>query len=291
MNVALNKQKTPWSLLGLVILVAVIAGVIVWQLNQHKPSTEQAVAPPPKAEPIVVEESPQIESPPNNLSIAKEPALAQTTAEMAEVIEEPEVEPSPPTDQVNLDTSDASVEAYLAQSATAQLGQLLVPEHKIRKLVRAVNALEEGKLVAQYRPTLPPATPFKAERLDSERWQLSEANFTRYEPYIAALEQAGAEQMLALYQHYSPLLEQAYQELGVDKGSFEQVAKGALKQIINAPEIDGSVALASTSVVYRYQDKALEQLPELHKLLIRIGPDNRERVQNLARELLQEMEQ
>lgn len=231
--------------------------------------------------------SPPQQAQPAPIGVAQAPVIAQTTAEVAEVIEEPERND---TTGLNLDNSDAEVEAFLAQSSAAQLGQWLVPEHKIRKLVRAINALEEGKLVAQYRPIVAPNSPFKAER-EGQQWRLSEANFARYEPYITALEQAGPEQLVTLYRHYKPLLEQAYQELGVDKGSFEEVTRDALKQVINAPSLNDEPALSSTSVVYHYQDKKLEQLPELHKLMIRMGPENRARVQALAQDLLQQLEQ
>lgn len=288
MNAASNKQTMPWFLLCVVIVVAATAGVIVWQLNQHKPLPDHITTPEVSVQ-TPSDEEPR-ETAPDIIGAPQEPVIAQETTQVAEVSEEPQLPSTAPAGDLNLDTSDAAVDSYLAQSPAAQLGQWLVPEHKIRKFVRAVNALEEGKLVSQYRPTLPPETPFKAEP-HGEQWRLSEANFTRYEPYISALEQAGPEQLMALYQHYSPLLEQAYQELGVDKGSFEEVTRGALKQIINTPNVEGPVTLSTKSVVFHYQDQELEQLPELHKLLIRMGPENRKRVQELAKKLLQQMEQ
>lgn len=283
-----DKQSTPWFLFCVVILVAIAAGVLVWQLNQHKPQSkpEQLASPATPAE--VSATASELE--PDVMAIAEEPAAAQSTTEVAEIIEEPELATVTADGSATLDKSDTQVAEYLAQSPAAALGEWLSPEHTIRKLVRAVNALEEGKLVSQHRPTVPIATAFKAQP-KGDQWQLSEANFERYEPYIEALEQAGPKQLVSVYRYYSPLLEQAYQELGVDKGSFDQVTRGALKQIINAPQVDDNVTLSSTSVVFHYQDKELEQLPDLHKLLIRMGPENRERVQNLAQQLLQQLEQ
>lgn len=290
MKITSDKQTMPWFLLCVVVLVAVAAGVIIWQLNEKKPrSIDEPIAlPTAPAEVEVSAANGQAEA--KVTGIAREPVIAQTTAEIAEVVEETEQATATTRGTARLDKSDAEVDAYLAQSPAAALGQWLVPEHKIRKLVRAINALEEGKLVSQHRPTVAPKSAFKAQP-EGEQWRLSETNFARYEPYIQALEQAGPDQLVALYRHYSPLLEQAYQELGVDKGSFEKVTRGALKQIINAPEIDDNVALASTSVVFHYKDKELEQLPDLHKLLIRMGPENRRRVQALSQQLLRQLEQ
>lgn len=283
-----KKQSSPWFLAGVVLLVAIVAGLLVWttRSDDHEPAKKDITKAQVTPDSATAQTTNMLAVDP--LDTAQSPASAQTTAEVAEVVEE-ELQPTSSA-SLTLDNSDAEVEAFLAQSSAAQLGKWLVPEHKIRKLVRAINALEEGKLVSQYRPTIAPDTPFKAERKD-EQWHLSEANFARYQPYISALEQAGPEQLLALYRHYQPLLEQAYQELGVDKGSFEQVTRGALKQIINAPTVDDEPTLASTSVVFHYQDKQLEQLPELHKLMIRIGPENRERLQTLAQALLHQLEQ
>lgn len=289
MNVS-TKQSMPWFLLGLVIVAAIAAGVIIWQLNQHKPQPQSdRVASP--AVPIEAEvPQPGLEQEPEAdvLDIAENPATAQESAEVAEVSEQSTSTTTVGT--ASLDKSDAQVKAYLARSPAAELGQWLTPEHTIRKFVRAINAVEEGQLVSQHRPTVAPATPFQAQR-DGEHWRLSEENFERYEPYIDALEQAGPQQLMTIYQYYAPLLEQAYQELGVDKGSFEQVTRNALQQVINAPQMGGDVKLSSTSVVFKYQDKELEQLPELHKLLIRIGPENRERVQTLAQKMLEQLEQ
>lgn len=285
-----NKQSIPWFLVCVVVLVAITAGLLVWQLNQHKPKTSGSEIALP-AEPV---EAPPNETTSNqfpevdSVHASESPVTAQPTTEVADVIEEAPLTSSSPS---NLDSSDGEVEQYLTDNDAASLNQWLVPEHKIRKLVRAINALDDGKLVSQYRPTEAPKTPFKAEATGDEQWQLSKSNFARYSPYISALEQVGTDNLVALYQHYSPLLEQAYEELGVDKGSFDNVSRGALQQIINAPEINQPIILTRPSVVYHYQDKQLEQLPELQKLLIRMGPENRARVKALAKDLLQSLEQ
>jgi Protein of unknown function (DUF3014) len=281
MNHLAKKPSSPWFLLCVVALVAVAAGVIVWQLNSRKQEVEPT--------PIQLEPEPTAAEP---VQSDLAPELAETEASGTEAApDDPTpLTPSEPVSTVSLDASDVDVIGYLAQGPAAALTKWLTPEHIIRKLVRAINALEEGKLVAQYRPIQSPETPFKAVR-DGEQWRLSEENYTRYEPYISALEQVGVKPLMAFYRHYAPLFEQAYQELGVDKGSFEQVAKGALKRIIDVPMTNGPVALASTTVFYHYQDKTTEKLPGLNKLFIRMGPKNQSRVQVFAQQLLEQMGQ
>lgn len=289
MNASPTKQKTPWLLAGVVLLVAIVAAFIVWQLNQREPQPQEIATPPVVSAPAEPSSEPAAAEPePEPMEVSEAPAAAQATADIAEVVEEPPTPAADAADQPTLNNSDAQLTASLDRAGAGELNQWLVQEHTLRKLVRAINALEEGKLVAQHRPVVQPPTGFKAER-DGEQWRLSEANFARYEPYIATLEQVGPERLKILYQQYSPLLEQAYQELGVEKGSFEQVARGALQQIINAPRVEQPVELDSTSVTYHYTDERLEKLPELHKLMIRMGPENRERLRELAQELLQEL--
>lgn len=288
MNASPTKQNTPWLLAGVVLLAAVVAAFIVWQLNQQEPQPQDQASPTAVNTPAEPSPAPSPTPEPAPMEVAEAPATGQTTAEIAEIVEEPQAPATDAADQPSLDSSDAELTTSLKRAGAGELNQWLVQEHTLRKLVRAINALEEGKLVAQHRPVVQPPTAFKAER-DGEHWRISEANFARYEPYIATLEQVGPERLKVLYQQYSPLLEQAYQELGVEKGSFEQVARGALQQIINAPQVDQAIELDSTSVAYHYTDEQLEKLPELHKLMIRMGPQNRERVRELAGQLLQEL--
>src|SRR5690606_33987274 len=77
------------------------------------------------------------------------PPLAQTPAPLP-VLEAPAPEePAPPLPKLN--ESDASVLTELQSLSSASL-KLIVPQEILRKFVRAVNAMDEGKVVHEYRP-------------------------------------------------------------------------------------------------------------------------------------------
>jgi hypothetical protein len=260
--------------LFIIIAVAVIAGAVYWFLLRGKPEPEVAALPPPAAVEVAEpEESAE--------AVDSEPATPPA--------EEPPPAPLPPVKLPPLDRSDADVISFLLEASEGSFQQWLIQEHLIRKFVRAVNALEEGKLVSQYRPFNDPEIPFKASNNSGETWQVDVTNFERYTPYLASLEKVGPERLVQIYERYYPLLEQAYEELGVKKGDFRQVTKRALTRITKAPMPPQDAALSRPSVTYRFSAADLEQRAPVEKLLFRMGPENAQRLKKIAEELLTKM--
>lgn len=270
----------------IVVALAIVLAAAFWLLQQSpdkeekitdatvavetSPSPARVLAPPtPADDPL----------PPEPLESAATPQNTEPTNADAEV----QPDPLP-----NLDQSDAVVLAQLTEQTDKAFTAWLTQEHLIRKFVRAVNALEEGKLVNQYRPVEAPKVPFQADK-DGETLVLSPENYARYTPYIEALERLGGERLTLIYQQYYPLLEQAYLELGVDKGDFSEVTERALQAIVAAPTPAEEVVLVQPSVMYLFKDPEMEQLPATQKLMLRMGPENSERLQVVAKDILAHM--
>lgn len=260
----------------IIVAVAVIAGAAYWFLQRGKPEPEVAtLSPPAQVDVSDPEESTRvIDAKPMTSPAAQEPSPV----------------PVPPVKLPPLDRSDADVISFLLEASEGSFQSWLIQEHLIRKFVRAVNALEEGKLVSQYRPFNDPEIPFTASNSNGETWQIDVTNFERYTPYLASLEQVGPERLLQIYERYYPLLEQAYEELGVKKGDFRQVTKRALTRITKAPMPPQDAALLRPSVTYRFSAADLEQRAPVEKLLFRMGPENSQRLKKLAEELLTQMQ-
>lgn len=184
------------------------------------------------------------------------------------------VEPLP-----GLNESDASVLAAL-QGLSTQTLRFAVPKEILRKFVRAVNAIEEGKVVHEYRPIVSPApalavTSVREATADQpEQFKLSAENYQRYDNYITLLAMLDTEAVVALYQRFYPLLEEAYAEMGLKKGNFHSVMIGAIDNLLAAPIVEGDILLVRPKVFYQYADPALEQLPSTHRLMLRMGPEN-----------------
>lgn len=85
--------------------------------------------------------------------------------------------------------------------------------------------------------------------------------------------------LVAYYQFYEPLLDEAYVELGYPEGEFRTVLIQAIDQVLSAPVVEGTVQLNQPEVNYILADPALEALNMLQKQFLRMGPENTQRIQ------------
>lgn len=230
----------------------------------------------PQPAPIPVAEVP-VEAP---LAL---PPLAQTPAPLP-VLEAPAPEePAPPLPKLN--ESDASVLTELQSLSSASL-KLIVPQEILRKFVRAVNAMDEGKVVHEYRPIASPPPPMRVESLGQpqgeapRQYRLTAENFRRYDEYVTLFAMVDKEALAATYRRFSPLLEEAYSEMGLKKGSFHEVLLSVMDKLIAMPVHEGELLLVQPKVFYQFADPELEKLPSTHKLLLRMGPENARSLQS-----------
>ncbi len=251
--------------LHIALLAFAIIGLgVVWFWPKPAPPQPMATITEP-AQPVMPVAVPATPEP--------EPQTTITPAEQAPAQPEPEPSPEP------LPPLNASDPAVLSDFSTFDLSTLLAQEYLIRKTVRAVVAAANGEWVNQHRPISPPKTPFQV--IKGQRITMGESNFSRYTPYINAIEAINPSTWAAQYQKYAPLLQEAYEELGVKGGSFEQSLSKALTLIETAPLYQGQ-PLSQPSVMFVYKDKALESLPEIQKTVMRLGPENQQRIQALC---------
>lgn len=222
------------------------------------------------------------------------PAVAEPSAPEQAPIEEYEppaqvieVEPLPA-----LSESDSSVLSALTQLRGEGLIELLVPQELVRKFVLAVNNLSEGKVIHEYRPVVSPPPPFIVEKYTVmiegeavEQERVSARNFQRYEHYVTTLALIDSDAAVAVYRRFYPLLEEAFRELGLKKPNFHSVLIAAIDNLLAAPDGQTDLPLVRPKVFYQYADPALEQLPQTHKLMLRMGPENARSVKASLRQL------
>lgn len=215
---------------------------------------------------------------------------ATSSAPMVEYTPPPpvvEVEPLP-----TLNESDSSILAALQQLRGEGLLQLLVPQEVLRKFVLAVNNIAEGKVIHEYRPVVSPPPPFIVETFSvmiegtaADQERVSPKNFQRYESYVTTLALIDSDAAVAVYRRFYPLLEEAFRELGLKKPNFHSVMIAAIDNILAAPDAQGDLLLVHPKVFYQYADPALEALPQTHKLMLRMGPENARSVKASLRQL------
>ena len=267
------RNNSSTTMIVIVVLALIAAAATFYYLRDDKPATSQTVTAP--------------------VGVAPQTAVTSSAAAVAPT---PEYEPPQPVVAVEplplLNESDSSLLAALQQLRGEGLLQLIVPQEVVRKFVLAVNNVAEGKVIQEYRPVVSPPPPFIAETfsvmvegtaVDQER--VSPNNFQRYEPYVTTLALIDSDAAVAVYRRFYPLLEEAFRELGLKKPNFHSVLIAAIDNVLAAPDVQGDLLLLRPKVFYQYADPALETLPQTHKLMLRMGPENARSVKASLRQL------
>lgn len=267
------KQGSPITMIVIVVLAILIAAAVFFYLRDDDvPTSSQTVETPVAVTPQAVSGAPA-EDVPTPVYEPPQPVV--------------EVEPLP-----GLNESDAGILAALQELRGEGLLKLIVPQEVLRKFVLAVNGIEEGKVVHEYRPVVSPPPPFIPEKfsvmvegvaVDQER--ISTNNYQRYEPYVTTLALIDPDAAVALYKRFYPLMAEAFKELGLKKSNFHTVVIGAIDNLLAAPDAQGDLLLVHPKVFYQYADPALEKLPQTHKLMLRMGPENARSVKASLRQL------
>jgi hypothetical protein len=188
--------------------------------------------------------------------------------------------PLPSADAANnaplpaLADSDASLKDALGTVVgAAAIKDYLVPENIIRRIVVTVDNLPRQKVAVEKRPVAPTAGAFAAQG-DEQHATLDARNFSRYRPMVAVVSNLDVHALMAVYLHYYPLFQQAYQDLGYPNGYFNDRLVQAIDSLLATPQPKGDIELVRPNVMYLYADPALEARPAGQKLLLRMGPEN-----------------
>ena len=149
----------------------------------------------------------------------------------------------------------------------------------LQRATTFIDGLAKGAVLRKFTPLdkspfLQPKPPFKVTENNGEMW-LDETNYDRYKPAVTFLVSMQPEHLAQLFHWLRPLLEAAYSELGQPPEQFGNQLITGLEKILATPDVDGPIKLKRESVLYQFADPALESLPDVQKLLLRIGPQNR----------------
>ena len=255
----------PLAKWGVVLVAAGAIAAIGYFMLRDKPATPHEFQSPVATQPDVIP----------NAAVAGKP-----------IYEEPVPTPAPQP-LPELDQSDIAVLAALKDLNVNGLVEMIIPQEILRKFVRAVNVLDEGKVITEYRPVASPQGAFAAdsfnvkvgggelgEQQDVEQFRVSPKNYLRYTLFVQVISALDSDAAVGLYKHYYPLLNRAHQELGMSKDNFHSVLIRAIDKVLSAPDANGDMILIHPKVYFEFADPALEKLPDAHKLMLRMGSDN-----------------
>ncbi len=264
----MTEQKTDNSqtffYLGIAAVIAVVL-VALWLLLAKEDSTEPKVdlLPPPVTVPVTLPEPAPLPEP------EPEPERVSEPAPVAVAEPEPEPEPALPA----LDNADPEVkQRLLALNWRPGLASLFVTEDMLRNFVVQTDNIAQGQLATGH-PLLQPLAQ-KFTLAPSQPLQLDGDSFKRYEPYMQLLQSVPPQHMVALFNRYEPLLQQAFAELGYPDELFKSRLLQAIDVLLATPEQTYPLQLEQPSVMYVFADAQIEQLPAAQKQMLRLGPDN-----------------
>lgn len=266
-----NNQQLYYAGIAAIVIVVLLA---LWLLLAKDEKQEPAInlLPPVSTEPVMPEPEIELEQ---DTATPEDTMPAEQDQQPAAEVAQPVAEPEPVLPA--LDESDAEVkQRLLALNWRSGLAGLFATEEMLRNFVVQTDNIAQGQLAAGHPLLLPLEQKFTLA--EGEAMQLDESSFERYQPYIQLMESVPAEQVLALFDRYEPLLQQAYAELGYPDELFKNKLLAAIDVMLATPEVSYPLALERPSVVYVFADPAIEQLPAAQKQMIRLGPDNQQRV-------------
>ena len=171
-----------------------------------------------------------------------------------------------------------------ALSSHPELAAWLVTDGLIRTFTVAVENIANGQNPAQRLPALAPKGEFRTARRGDEVFidQRSYDRYNRHGDLVASLDADGAAR---LYATFSPLIAEAYRDLGHPEGGFDETLERAISRLLDTPVVEREVVLIPRPVYDEFADPSLEALSPVQKQLLGMGPRNVRLVQAKLREL------
>lgn len=265
-------NKTNLMIAGLIVLIILLgAAIYLQQVGPPEVAMQEPVIPVAAPEPVKM---PIIHYPvPEPVEVPVAPPIEQPQDSVKEIakLRLPAVLP-------DSGRSDASLREVLKPfAADDSFMQLLIMDNFIPKLVVTIDNLPQKKLPQAHLPVKPPKGRFLVSGT-SEAPQTSSRNHRRYEPYLKLLESLEPKLVITIYKHYYPLFQEAYKQLGYQNAYFNDRLIQVLDHLQETPSPTEPLLLSQPVVLYTYAEPSLEKLSSGQKILLRMGPENKQRV-------------
>ena len=220
-----------------------------------------------------------------------EPAQADTEVEVAPPPVEVSIEPEPVEETViqlpSLSASDNFIlENLRGLQNGMQLVGLLRSEQLVRSFVVLVDNVSRNGFPQTGLPYQPMSEEMPVRSLDDNLYVMEQAAHGRFDSIVDTFVAVDTGAAMAIYRLISPLLQQAYAELGYGNNDFDSVLRRAIRNVLEMDPPEGPYQLVKPSVMYLYADAAIENLSTVEKQLIRLGPDNTSKLQQKLRAFL-----
>ena len=265
------------AILAIIAVVALSAGGYYYLSGNEKTEEPQIIAPVVIPDPLPAE--------PLETEAVPEPEVVEV-----EPVQLPEVDPVP---EVKPLPALADSDEYVHQKVTAvadgmAIEPLLIEDNVVRQFVVFVDNLAQGELARKVSPLQAPSNSFTVSDIANKTY-INPDSYHRYDLYADFLASLNDEELAKTYKEMTPLLSEAFTELGYSKTSFDERLQQAIEVMLDAPIIEQPIELDGVSVNYQFVDPKLEALPNAQKLMIRMGPENSRKVKSALRKLQKQL--
>ncbi|HSR63692.1 MAG TPA: DUF3014 domain-containing protein [Gammaproteobacteria bacterium] len=284
------------EILGLVVVIFVISAIVVTiylYLNRDETTgvdrgepvpAESMDQTPAEDEKIIRNPLPAI---PDEEEVATETEETETTEQgtgsVVEDLPEPAGEPAePPQDP---EQRRKSLNEALAELLADQFEKLFIPQGLVRHFVVTIDNMTREKLPQKFKFTQSPPGKFRVQGKDTGDMYMDPANYDRYNAFVALADRVDSEKLVGIYVRYYPLFQGTYEDIGYPNRYFNDRLVEVIDHLLETPRVEGKIALERPKVFYTFADPRLEALSAGQKILIRIGPQNAEKVRARLREL------
>lgn len=229
----------------------------------------------PREEPPAVAATPVITDAPVEVEIAA-PVAEELPTELVEL-------PS-------LNDSDAFVfEGLRTLQNGAALIRVLADEQLIRSIVVFVDNISRGGFPQNALPYKRIGQEMSVRNIDANLFVMEASAHDRFNQVIDTFVAVDTDQAIILYRTLQPLFQQAYAEIGSRNVNFDDTLRSAINAVLRSPTTEGPYQLVKPSVMFLYADANIENMEEMQKQLIRIGPENTEKLKAKLRQFSEQL--
>jgi hypothetical protein len=185
-----------------------------------------------------------------------------------------------------LDASDGAFGAALSTLlGHKSIARFLALDDFARHFVATVDNLATDNAAADLWPVRPTPGVFQARTSASGETTIAADNGGRYTPFVRWAQGIDTARALALYAHFYPLLQRAYEEVGYPGKYFNDRVVEVIDHLLATPErpgpiavkrvaLEGAVPGSASRPLYVYADPAAEAGTAGQKILWRMGREN-----------------
>lgn len=182
------------------------------------------------------------------------------------------------------ESDDFLAERIQGLETGTRLLSLIVSDDMIRKFVVFVDNVADGNLPQLEYPVRRPSQAMAVRELDENLFEMQTVSYQRYTPIVDGLAAVSPERVIPIYRMMKPLFQEAYRELGYGNRNFDDTVIRAIDTVLNASTAEGPFQLIKPKVMYIYADSDIERLNPVEKQLLRLGPQNAEKLKLALRQ-------